>query len=71
MSSTTEADAESFPPCKRVDAPTTRLIRAGIATIPDMATLRACVAYENQHKGREQILRRLKLKAAELREEEA
>jgi hypothetical protein len=34
-----------------------------------METLRKCVAYENTHQNRPQILRRLKWKADELREE--
>jgi len=36
----------------------------------DMETLRACVAYENAHQNRTHILRRLKSKADELREDE-
>jgi len=44
-------------------------IHAGIATIPDMETLRECVAYENANQNRTQILRRLEWKAAELIEE--
>jgi len=48
-----------FPPEKRLEAPNTRLIDAGISTIPDMDTLRECVAYENAHQNRTQILRRL------------
>ena len=59
-----------FPPKKRLEAPNTRLIDAGIATIPDMKTLQECVAYENTHQNRTQILRRLKWKAEELREDE-
>lgn len=47
-----------------------RLIKAGIETSPDMETLQACVAYENAHQNRTQILRRLKWKAEELRENE-
>jgi hypothetical protein len=47
--------------------PNTRLINAGIATINDMKTLRACVAYENAHEQRVQILRRLDDRASELR----
>jgi hypothetical protein len=62
-----EASGE-FPPEKRLEAPNTRLIKAGIATIPDMETLQECVAYENAHQNRTQILRRLKWKAKELRE---
>jgi len=61
---------DEFPPEKRLEAPNYRLIKAGIATIPDMETLRECVAYENTHQNRTQILRRLQWKAEELREEE-
>jgi hypothetical protein len=35
-----------------------------------METLQECVAYENTHQNRTQILRRLKWKAEELREGE-
>jgi len=35
-----------------------------------METLQECVAYENAHQNRPQILRRLKSKADELREDE-
>lgn len=63
-----DAAREPFPPEKRLEAPTTRLITAGIATIPDMETLRECVAYENRHQNRTPILQRLERKAAELRD---
>ena len=63
-------ESNEFPPEKRLEAPNTRLIKAGIATISDMETLRECVAYENAHKNRTQILRRLKWKAEELREDD-
>jgi len=52
-----------FPPEKRLEAPNTRLIDAGISTIPDMDTLRECVAYENAHQNRTQILRRLEVES--------
>ena len=61
---------DEFSPEKRLEAPNHRLIKAGIATIPDMETLRECVAYENAHQNRRRILRRLKWKAEELRENE-
>jgi len=64
-----ESDDE-FPPEKRLEAPNYRLIKAGIATIPDIETLQECVAYENTHQNRTQILRQLKWKAEELREGE-
>ncbi|NHX37534.1 MULTISPECIES: hypothetical protein [Halolamina] len=66
-SSTTTGDELS--PEKRLESSNKRLIKAGIATIADMDTLRACVAYENTQQNRPQILRRLKWKAEELREE--
>lgn len=68
---TDESDpSDEFPPEKRLEATNTRLIKAGIETIPDMETLQECVAYENTHQNRPQILRRLKWKAEELREDE-
>ena len=63
-------DTNELLPEQRLEPPNTRLITAGIATINGMETLRACVAYENAHQNRTQILRRLKWKAEELRESE-
>jgi len=63
-----DAPDDEFPPEKRLEAPNHRQIEAGIATIPDMETLRECVAYENAHQNRTPILKRLERKAAELRE---
>jgi len=48
MSNTLEYTSE-LSPAQRLEAPNTRLIDASIATINDMETLRACIAYENQH----------------------
>ncbi|WP_408960696.1 hypothetical protein [Natrinema sp. 74] len=62
--------ATEFPPEKRLKAPNTQLVDAGIATIPDMETLRKCVAYENAHQNRTQILKQLEWRAAELRDEQ-
>jgi hypothetical protein len=62
---------DEFPPKNRLKAPNHRLIKAGIATIPDMETPRECVAYENAHQSRTQILRRLQWKAEELLESES
>lgn len=70
MGAADDRNRDEFPPEKRLEAPNTRLIKAGIATIPDMETLRECVAYENAHQNRTQILRRLKWKTVELREDE-
>ena len=70
QSTDTDEGDDGFPPEKRLEAPNHRLIEAGIATIPDMETLRECVAYENAHQNRSPILKRLDRKAAELRETE-
>ena len=70
METADDGEDDEFPPEKRLEAPNTRLIKAGIETIPDMETLQECVAYENTHQNRTQILRRLKWKAEELRENE-
>jgi hypothetical protein len=59
-SADSDGSDDNFPPEKRLEAPNYRLIKAGIATIPDMETLQECVAYENAHQNRTQILRRLK-----------
>jgi len=69
MAQSTDNDDE-FGPEKRLEAPNHRLIDAGIATIPDMETLRECVAYENAHQNRTPILKRLDRKGAKLRETE-
>ena len=55
---------------QRLEPSTARLVDAGIESIDDMETLRACVAYENTHQNRTPILRRLERKAEEIREEE-
>ena len=70
METTDDGENNKFPPEKRLEAPNTRLITAGIETVSDMETLRECVAYENAHQNRTQILRRLKWKAEELRKDE-
>jgi hypothetical protein len=61
--------SQQLTPAQRLEPPDVRLIDAGIATIGDLETLQACVAYENAHQQRVQILRRLKLRAAEIRAE--
>jgi len=61
------ADSSSLSPEQRLEPPNTRLINAGIVTINDMETLRACVAYENANQQRIPILRRLKDRASEIR----
>jgi len=60
-------DASELSPEQRLEPPNTRLINAGIVTIHDMETLRACVAYENANQQRVQILRRLEQRATEIR----
>ncbi|MDB2243103.1 hypothetical protein [Halorubrum ezzemoulense] len=70
QSTISDGSDDVFPPEKRLEAPNYRLVKAGIATIPDMGTLQGCIAYENTHQNRTQILRRLKWKAEELREGE-
>ena len=72
VSDTGEHDSGSIElsPEQRLDPPNTRLITAGIVTITDMETLRACVAYENAHQQRVQILRRLDDRASELQSED-
>jgi hypothetical protein len=57
-------------PEQRLEPSNTRLINAGIVTIHDMETLRACVAYENANQQRVQILRRLEQRASEIRLQE-
>ena len=57
-------------PEQRLEPPTARLVDAGIESINDMETLRACVAYENTHQNRTPILQRLERKAEEIRGEE-
>jgi len=63
-------DASEFSPEQRLEPPNTRLINAGIVTINDMETLRACVAYENANQQRIPILRRLEQRASEIRAED-
>ena len=70
METADDGENDEFPPGKRLEAPNTRLIKAGIKIIPDMETLQECVACKNAHQNRTQILRRLKWKAEELRENE-
>jgi len=60
-------DASELSPEQRLEPSNTRLINAGIVTINDMETLRACVAYENANQQRVQILRRLEQRASEIR----
>ena len=72
MSDSSDQSVESsgLIPEQRLEPPNTRLINAGIVTIDDMETLRACVAYENANQGRVLILRRLERRAHEIRSQE-
>ena len=63
-------DTSGLSPEQRLEPPNTRLINAGIVTINDMETLRACVAYENANQQRIQILRRLEQRASEIRSQD-
>ena len=65
-SSNLSVESGGLTPEQRLEPPNTRLINAGIATIHDMETLRACVAYENANQQRIPILRRLKGRASEI-----
>ena len=69
MTESSGCESGGLTPQQRVDPPTPdpAIITAGIVTIQDMAVLRACVGYENQHKQRVHILRRLDRRAAEIR----
>ena len=69
MSNSSEQSTVSngLSPEKRLEPSNMRLINAGIVTINDVETLRACVAYENTHQQRVQILRRLEHSASEIR----
>ena len=68
-SSNLSVESDGLTPQQRLEPPNTRLINAGIVTINDMETLRACVAYENANQQRVQILRRLEQRACEIREQ--
>ncbi|SEO99868.1 hypothetical protein SAMN04487948_11036 [Halogranum amylolyticum] len=63
---TESTESTSLTPEQRLEPPTNHLIDAGIATIHDIATLRACVAYENANQQRVRILRRLEHRAKEI-----
>ncbi|MFD1514552.1 hypothetical protein [Halomarina rubra] len=66
----TDADESTrLTPEQRLGPTEPALITAGIVTIHDLETLRACVAYENQHQQRSPVLRRLGKRAAVIREE--
>jgi len=60
-------ESSGLSPEQRLEPSNSGLINAGIVTIHDIETLRTCVAYENAHQKRVQILRRLEHRASELR----
>lgn len=62
-------ESNRLTPEQRLEPPIIQLINPGISTIKDMDTLRACVAYENTHQQRIQILRQLEDRAKEIRRE--
>ena len=62
-----EGRTDGLTPEQRLEASSVRLVAAGIETIDDMETLRACVAYENTHQNRTPILERLAQRAQALR----
>jgi hypothetical protein len=66
-SSDKPVESGGLTPEQRLEPSNTHLINAGIVTIHDMETLRACVAYENANQQRVRILRQLKQQADEIR----
>jgi len=56
-------------PKQRLEPPNLDLLNVGIITISDIETVQACVAYENAHQSRVQILRRLASQAKTIRSE--
>ena len=69
MSSTKEGGIrEKLPPETLLDTDQYQLIRAGVACMYDIDTVRAYVAHENQHRRRRWVLEMLADRAASLRE---
>ena len=68
--SNTDNTAAGLTPEQRLEATSVRIVEAGIATIDNMETLRACVAYKNTHQNRTPILERLARRADEIRADE-
>lgn len=60
---------EKLPPETLLDTDQPQLVRAGVACMYDVETVRAYVAYENQHQRRGWVLRFLARRAATLRED--
>jgi peptidyl-tRNA hydrolase len=61
---------EELPPEKLLDTPSFRLIRGGVGCMRSVETVKQYVAHENATEQREQVLRLLHQRAAELREQE-
>jgi hypothetical protein len=59
-----------LPPEKLLDTPSFRLIRGGVRCMQSVETVKQYVAHENVNEQREQVLRLLQQRAAELREQE-
>ncbi|GAA0289532.1 hypothetical protein [Halarchaeum salinum] len=62
-------NASTLTPEQRLTPASFDVLRACIVTIPDVETVRECVAYENAHQNREPILRVLAQQAAKVRDE--
>lgn len=59
---------KKLPPETFLETDHPRLIRAGVACMNDIDTVRAYIAHENQHQGRGWVLRLLASRAATVRE---
>jgi hypothetical protein len=68
MNKTANTGSNQLTPAQRL-ATQPRLCRAGIKTIQDMDTLRACVAYENANRQRCPVLEALNRRADVLRDQ--
>ena len=66
---TDDGESTGMTPAQRVGTADPSLLSAGIVTIQDVETVYACAAYENQHRQRVPVLRRLGQRAVALREE--
>jgi hypothetical protein len=66
----TDRILEELPPEKLLDTPSFRLIRGGVACMHSVETVKQYVALENATEQREQVLRLLHQRAAELRDQE-
>lgn len=61
---------EELPPEKLLDTPSFRLIRGGVGCMHSVEAVKQYVTHENATEQREQVLRLLHQRAAELREQE-